>query len=207
MGSLDPQLPSSPIDWTQGDVRTWLEGILAARFPGRCFGTMLTALDTLHLVDGPILLTLRDAEWQEAVPSIGARKFLMQEVYKLNATPPPLSALSEATVVSPRRSSTPHEGLVQDLRRMSSTTTEATCDYHPETVAATATEVCIGRLGALAPVLLTFNHALCACLHRGIWCVAECACFCCIGCDGCMPTTCVARKTHRTTTKCLSGGA
>ena len=69
-----PEGPSGIAEWNRHDVRVWLEARLAARFPGQFFGNMLTKMETLHLIDGRILLQLTRTEWQEACPSIGARK-------------------------------------------------------------------------------------------------------------------------------------
>ena len=85
--------------WTPEDVKVWLEAALAARFPGVCFGDPLTRLQTVHLIDGPLLLTLTGSEWKEAMPSIGARKVLKKEVQGLAAAlrPGPSPEHTEAT--------------------------------------------------------------------------------------------------------------
>ena len=84
-------LPPIIGDWSQCDVRRWLETILCARFPSHSFSDTLAAVETTHLIDGRLLLDLSDAEWQEAIPSIGARKVVKHEVAKLASCKPSLA--------------------------------------------------------------------------------------------------------------------
>ena len=69
--------------WTSMDVSAWCAGVLAKRFPGASFKKLLARLQNVHLIDGPLLLELTPADWQEAVPSLGARKTLIGEVRRL----------------------------------------------------------------------------------------------------------------------------
>ena len=77
--------PANARHWTRQDVRCWCEATLATRFPGDCFVSLLTAVETFHLIDGHVLLQLTAAEWREAVPSIGARKALLEGLAELYA--------------------------------------------------------------------------------------------------------------------------
>ena len=87
MASCEPPLPESVAEWTRCDVRRWLEARLATRFPGQCFDDALTRVELLHLIDGRLLLELQDSDWQEAIPSIGARKVLMRAARQLAPVP------------------------------------------------------------------------------------------------------------------------
>ena len=69
--------------WTASEVAQWCHTRLMARFPGALFGEVLTRMEKVHLLDGPMLLQLNRSEWQEAVPPIGPRMLLIQEVQAL----------------------------------------------------------------------------------------------------------------------------
>ena len=77
-------MPLSELEqWTPSDVAKWCTAKLATRFPGTLFEEMLANMEKVHLIDGLLLMQLDDSDWREAVPSIGARKTLMNEVRSL----------------------------------------------------------------------------------------------------------------------------
>ena len=96
--SSGPELPRSVLEWTQADVRTWCEATLAAYFPDHRFGDLLTALERKHAINGCLLVDLTGTEWQEAIPSIGARKVLKKAMRERLAGPPDPAPSARAAV-------------------------------------------------------------------------------------------------------------
>ena len=75
--------PSDVELWSASDVISWCTARLSSRFPRVSFLETLTRMEQLHLIDGRILLEMDAGDWQEAVPSIGARKVLQNGLQSL----------------------------------------------------------------------------------------------------------------------------
>ena len=123
MSFLVSHLPAKVSEWTACDVRRWSEAKLAARFPGQSFCEMLSVVENLHMIDGGILVDLQDPEWREAIPSIGARKVLRQEVARLSA-----SFCLEETLVAPRDTSSTITSTVRDSGKCTAESCTKTLD-------------------------------------------------------------------------------